>query len=72
MVQPYLTEEQESQAQKELAHAQEQKALEQAYPGRFPPDTFVRELLPNELPRVGQQVYVTTHDGQTRYYVKQT
>jgi hypothetical protein len=71
MVQPYLTEEQELQAQKELAHARQQEALEQAYPGRFPPDASMRELLPNELPRVGRQVFAITHDGQTRYYVKQ-
>jgi hypothetical protein len=71
MAHPYLTEEQELRARKELAHATEQKALEAAYPGRFPPNASMRELLPNELPRVGQQVFVATLNGQTRYYVKQ-
>jgi hypothetical protein len=69
---PILSPEQIEQARAELAHAEEQKALEQAYPGRFPPHASVRELLPNELPRVGQPIFVTTHDGQTRYNVKQT
>jgi hypothetical protein len=31
----------------------------------------MRELLPNELPRVGQQVFIRTLDGQTGYFVEQ-